>query len=166
MPRTASASKSSSSSSGTSDGAPSGGGSGRGAGSEGGGNQAQNVPAIIPFALTPGQANTAVPIDYTSKRGIKLFNSDMMKPPDNLDGESKKINLKLAERAKQSGWMETGANVTMVEDIDGIRGNLIIEYGILTVEDINSSVQKLIGQKTCQAQNSVHIFHCLTNYMA
>ena len=54
---------------------------------------APNAPAVIPFALTPGQANAAVPIDYTSTTGIKLFNSAILKLPELFDGESTYVNL-------------------------------------------------------------------------
>ena len=85
-------------------------GGGGGAVPERGGapNPAHNVPAVIPFALITEQANTEVPIDYTSTTGIKLFNSAILKLPEIFDGEPKSINLfnnKLTERAKQSGWM-------------------------------------------------------------
>ena len=44
-------------------------------------NLAKNIPAVIPFELTPGQANAEVPIDYTSATGIKMFNSAILKLP-------------------------------------------------------------------------------------
>ena len=44
-------------------------------------NLEKNVPAVIPFELTPGQANAEVPIDYTSATGIKLFNIAIPKLP-------------------------------------------------------------------------------------
>ena len=52
----------------------------------GGFNPAPNITAAIPFALTRGQANTAVPIDYTSNTDIKLFNSAILKLPELFDG--------------------------------------------------------------------------------
>ena len=62
---------------------------------EGGGapNSAHNIPVVIPFALTPGQANEAVPIDYNPTTGNKLFNSDIPKLPELFDRYSKSINL-------------------------------------------------------------------------
>ena len=59
----------------------SGGGGGAVPSGEGAHNLANNVPAVIPFELTPGQANAEVPIDYTSATGIKLFNSAILKLP-------------------------------------------------------------------------------------
>ena len=91
-----------------------------------------------------------------------------MKLPDPFNGESKPINLfneKLAERVKQSGWMEAGANIIMIQDSGGTPRNLITEYGRLTVEDIEANMQNFIGQQTRQAQNSVQLFQCLTNSM-
>ena len=61
--------------------------------------------------------------------------------------------------------METGANIVMVSDSTGTPKKLITEYGRLTVDDIEANIQKIIGQQTCQSQNSVKLFHCLTNSM-
>ena len=50
-------------------------------------NPAHIYPAVIPFAPTPLQANTAVPIDYTSTMGgIKLFNSAILNLLELFDG--------------------------------------------------------------------------------
>ena len=43
--------------------------------------------------------------------------------------------------------MGTGANITMIEDADVIHRNIITEYGKITVEDIDASVQEFIGQQ-------------------
>ena len=72
---------------------PSGGGGGTVPAGEARFNLAPNVPAAIQFALTPGQANVSVPIDYTSTTGIKLSNSAIIKTPEIFDIESKSINL-------------------------------------------------------------------------
>ena len=61
--------------------------------------------------------------------------------------------------------MEKEANITMIEDANGIHRNLINECLTLTIEDIDASVQDFIGKETQQAQNSFQIFHCLTNSM-
>ena len=76
-----------------------------------------------------------------------------MKLPELFDGESKYINLfdeKLAERAKQSGWMEAGANIIMIQDSGGTPKKMIAEYGSLTVEDIEANMQNFIDQHTRQ----------------
>ena len=113
-------------------------------------NPKPNVPAAILFALTLGQANTAVPIKYTSTTDIDLFNSAILKLPELFDGESESVNLfneKLSERYKQSVWMETGSSIIMIADSAGTPRNLITEYGRLNMEDINTNIQKLIGQQ-------------------
>ena len=115
---------------------------------------APNAPAVIPFALTPVQANVVVPIDYISTTGIKLFNSAILKILELFDRESKSVNLfnkKLAERSKQSGYMETGANIIMIADSTGTPRKKITEYGRLTVEDIEANIQKFTRQQTRQA---------------
>ena len=128
-------------------------------------NPALNFPAYIPFDQTPGQANSAFPIDYTSTTGIKLFNSAILKLPEIFNRESKSINLfnyNLADRAKYLGQMETGANFIMISDSTGTPRKLKTEYGRLTVEDIETNIQHFIGKQTRQAQNSVQFFQCLT----
>ena len=71
----------------------------------------------------------------------------------------------MAERAKQSGWTETGANIITIPNSSGTPRNLITEYERLTVEYIEKNIQQFIGQQTRQAQNSVQLFHCLTKSM-
>ena len=105
----------------------------------GGVNPDPNIPALMPFDITPRQANVTVPINYTSTIGIRLFNSAILKLLEIFDGKSKSINIfneKLAERERKSGWMEAGANIIMMPDYTGTPRNLIIEYGRLTVETI------------------------------
>ena len=141
-----------------------------GAVTEGGGspNPAQNFPAVIPFALPPGQANAAFPINYTSTTGIKMFNSAILKLPELISGESKSVNLfneKLAERAKQLVWMETGANIIMISDSTGTPRNLITEYDRLIVDDIEANTQNFLWKQICQSQNSLQLLHCLKNSM-
>ena len=61
--------------------------------------------------------------------------------------------------------METGANIIMIVDSNKTQRNLITEYGRLIEEDIKANIQKSIGLQTRQSQNSVQLFHCLTNSM-
>ena len=66
---------------------PSGGGGGTIAEGGGGVNKAPIITAAIPFALTPEQANAAVPINYTSTTETKFFNSAILKLPELFDAE-------------------------------------------------------------------------------
>ena len=75
------------------------------------------------------------------------------------------FNEKLAERAKQSGWMEAGANITMIPESTGTPRKLITEYGRLTIENIEANMQNFIGQQTLQSQKQVQLFHFLAKYM-
>ena len=97
-------------------------------------NPAPNIPVVIQFSLTPRQSNTAIPINYKSTTGINLFNNAILKLPDLFSGESKSINLlnwKFSERAKQSRWMEAGANIKTIPNSTGTPRNLITIYGRL-----------------------------------
>ena len=85
-----------------------------------------------------------------------------MKFPELFYRESKSVNLfnkKLAERAEQSVWMETGAKIIIIANSTRTPRNLITEYGILTVDDIEANIQNFIGKQTRQAQNSFQLFH-------
>ena len=89
--------------------------------------------------------------------------------PEIFDGEYKSINLfnnNMSERVKISGWIDTGENIIMIEDANETCINLVTGYGIITMEYIGAIVKYFIGQQTHQSQNSVQIFHCLTNSMA
>ena len=73
------------------------------------------------------------------------------------------FNKKLAERVKQSGWMEAGANIIMIPESTVTPRHLITEYGRLTIENIEAKIQNFIGKQTRQSQKSVQLFHYLTN---
>ena len=47
----------------------------------------------------------------------------------------------------------------MIADSNGTPRNLITEYGRLTVEDIETNIQKFIGQQKLQAQKYIQLFH-------
>ena len=53
----------------------------------------------------------------------------------------------------------------MIPDSTETPKNLINEYGRLTVEYIEANIQNFIIHRSCKAQNSVQLFHCLTNSM-
>ena len=61
--------------------------------------------------------------------------------------------------------MEAGEYIIMIPNSTGTPRSLITEYGRLTVENIEANVQHFIGNSSHQAQNSVQLFHFLTNSM-
>ena len=84
-----------------------------------------------PFELAPGQVNASVFVDYTLITGIKLFKLATAKTPETFGGDYKWINLfndKLLEKAKKSGWKNTGSNIAMIDDTNRNPMNIISEY--------------------------------------
>ena len=56
-------------------------------------------------------------------------------------------------------------NVIMIPNSTGTPRKLITEYGRITLEEIEANIQYFIVQLTRKSQNSVQLFHCLTNSM-
>ena len=56
-----------------------------------------------------------------------------------------------------------GANLVMMKDTDGNPTNIIYKYYILTVEDIRTHAMAYIYHKTRKAQNSIHMYHFISN---
>ena len=63
------------------------------------------------------------------------------------------FNEKLSDRAKQSGWMKAGADIMMITYYTGTPINLITEYGILKMENIEENIKNFIGQRSFKSQN-------------
>ena len=59
--------------------------------------------------------------------------------------------------------MDTGYNIVMIDDTNRNPRKLIVEYRRLNREDINNHFMTNIGQKTRQDQNSVLMYHLISN---
>ena len=58
-----------------------------------------------------------------------------------------------------------GAGEWVIPIYDRNQGNLISEYGRLTVEKIKVRVQSFISQKSTQSQKSVQMYHCISKLL-
>eukprot|EP00957_Ditylum_brightwellii_P173584 13216124-Ditylum_brightwellii.AAC.1 len=63
----------------------------------------------------------------------------------------------------KSGWDLAGGNIISIPDSNGQNCNLISEYGRLTTKEITTYLKTFVFCHTRQAQNSVHLYHCLKN---
>ena len=67
--------------------------------------------------------------------------------------------------SKKSSWMESGSNIVMIQDIDGNQMIIIFKYGRLNVDNIKYHNQALIGQTYRKYQNSIRIYHWISNQL-
>ena len=127
--------------------------------------QAPVVPAQGPsFSLTPGQANVAQFIDYTTATGIKLWQESTAALPNKFSAEGHDANQfceALLERAEKSGWNRAPSDIiTITVNNQGI--NLLTEYGRITTDDITANATYM-GMQNRLAQNDAQMYHCIKN---
>ena len=111
----------------------SGGGSGGGGAGGGGGNPPPpppaNVPANVPFALSPAQAVATAYIDYSSRTGMMLFNQATAPLSIEFDVEEGGVQTfidLLRDRADMAGWSHGQDPITMVNGVD-----LLAQFGTI-----------------------------------
>lgn len=118
------------------------------------------------FALTPGRANPAQPINYTTTVGSKIYEQATEALPFKFNAEAKEVNAfreKLMERAEKQGWNIAGADVLTIPDTNGTNFNIINEYGRLSFEEIRNHVSTYAAAESRQAQNNNQMYHCIMN---
>jgi len=128
------------------------------------GQNAQAAPA--PFALTPGRANPADALDYTTRTGQAVFKDATESLPHKFDVESASINQfceDLRDRAIKAGWGEGAADILSIPDTDGVNRQLITNYGQLTSQNITDHVQTYIAAQDRRSQNAVQMYHLRSN---
>ena len=79
--------------------------------------------ALLPFALTPAQANAGDIIDYITSAGLKLYNSATAPLPLLFDCKSKNVAIfceKVVDRAHESGWATGSGDIINIPDANGI----------------------------------------------
>jgi len=121
------------------------------------------------FALTPGQANPANPIDYTTSSGIKVWIESTAPLTFKFSALGKEVNTfceQLMRRAVKQGWNLAPANIIDIPDGDAENRNVINEYGRLTNENIRTHVTTYIATNTRQSQNNVQMFECVMNSLS
>jgi hypothetical protein len=140
----------------------------------GGGNNGPEGPESVPaagsniFALTPASVQSGNIINYSSSQGIKLYHAAVaaLKTMYALEsGNVNQANEALMQRASESAWDATGADILNIPDRNGTRRNVISEYGLLSAHNIRDHVSTYHTRQTCQAQNGVQTGQCLLNSM-
>jgi hypothetical protein len=105
-------------------------------------------------------------INYSSSQGIKLYHVTVaaLKTMYTLEsGNVNQANEALIQRASESVWDATGANILNIPDSNGTHRNLISEYGMLIAQNIRDHASTYHTWQTRQAQNGVQMGKCLLN---
>jgi hypothetical protein len=69
------------------------------------------------------------------------------------------------QRASESAWDATGADILNIPDSNGTRCNAISEYGLLSAQNIRDHASTYHTRQTRQAQNGIQMGQCLINSM-
>lgn len=67
------------------------------------------------------------------------------------------------DRAKQSGWTDGTGDIVMIPDAQGVKRNIITEFGRLSTAEIRAHSQGYVISETRKAQNSMQMYLCLSN---
>jgi hypothetical protein len=118
------------------------------------------------YALTPGQVDPTIPLDYSTSSRIKIWNEASAPLPFKFNVKGKDVNTfceALSERANKSGWNLAGADIIMTYDSSTpvIQRNIITEYGRLTIAKIAAVVEGWITDESRHAQNNMQMFTCI-----
>jgi hypothetical protein len=65
----------------------------------------------------------------------------------------------------ESAWDATGADILNIPDSNGTRHSVILEYGLLSAQNIQDHTSTYHTLQTRQAQNDVQTGQCLLNSM-
>jgi hypothetical protein len=143
-------------------------------GGSGGGNDGPEAPEAVPaagssiFGLTPASVHSGNIINYSSSQVIKLYHAAVaaLKTMYTLEsGNVNQANEAIMQRALESAWDATGADILNIPDRNGNRRNMISEYGLLSAQNIQYHAIPYHTRQTRQAQNGVQMGQCLLNSM-
>ena len=116
------------------------------------------APAAV-FALTPGLANPGQPWDYTTSEGPKIDTHALAKLSETLfDGGIKDLKVLLVatgQRGEAYGWNE----LFTVSDqaVPPVNKNLLVQYGVLTNENVRAHGTAINGAANHLEQMSVQV---------
>ena len=117
------------------------------------------VPPPIVFALTPGLMNPNQPWNYASSEGLKLFthaSSKLLDVPFNGGvKELKTLLVAAGHRGEVYGW----SRILMVSNQapTPVNKNLLVQYGILTLDDVCASAGVYLALQERPAQMSIQV---------
>jgi hypothetical protein len=78
-------------------------------------------------------------------------------------GNVNQANEALMQRSSESAWDAMGANILNIPDSNGTRRNFILEYGLLSAQNIRDHASTYHTLQTRQAQSRVHMGQCMLN---
>jgi hypothetical protein len=116
-----------------------------GGGGGGGGNDGPEAPEAVPaagsniFGLTPASVKSGKIINDSSSQVIKLYHAAVaaLKTMYTLEsGNGNQANEALMQRASESTWDATGADILNITDSNGTCFNVISENGLLSAQNI------------------------------
>ena len=152
------------------DGGGGGNGGGGGDGPDGPGGDGEPIPnpqpPAINFSLTPGRANLGI-LDYTTKAGYYHWTGATAKLEEELydcssDGFYQFIKS-LKKRANSYGWSQPGG-ITWVNPQNANQpSDLMVDYGVFTLEGITNHELTYIATPTRAAQDDQMLFKCIMN---
>ena len=122
------------------------------------------VPVPVPFATVPGNAMVNL-LNLTKPEDLKFFYKAITPLPTkfNLTSDDLRAFLeRVQDRARMYNWV---ASVLTIPDSSGILRNLVVNYGLLTINDcVAHATQQLApGQEARSAQDSDMLYQFLTD---
>ena len=82
-------------------------------------------------------------------------------PWDHTHGNTLVISSMLEMRAEKSGWTSGAGNIMFIEDNKGTPRDLLTEYGLLTINNIDTHFTTYKQKAGHQLQNSAQLTECL-----
>lgn len=121
-------------------------------------------PAVI-FSLHPGNHDASNALDYSTKHGLGIYLAGTAAlsgvPWDHTLGNTLGLSNRLSMRAAKSGWATPGGNILTIPDDAGTNRQLIKEYGLLSIANIEAQFAIHKGHTGRQLQNSAQLCECL-----
>jgi hypothetical protein len=118
-----------------------------------------NNPTVIKFARTPALVQDTL-LDYSTPEGMAIYKGATEKLLHPFDGDPAKLRMfleALRQRSDAFGWTA----ILSVPDQDGIKRNLLHEYGRVTMTDVKNHALTYTHLDNRMSQNSVQLFTCL-----
>jgi len=95
-------------------------------------------------------------LDYTTATGSKIFKQASAPLDFKFDCEESSVHTfieTLRDRAASSGWDSANADIMTVNNI-----NLLVSYGVVTLQQLQTHASNYINQPTRRAQNSYQMY--------
>ena len=122
----------------------------------------------VKFARNPGMANRSKLLDFNKSSTMKYYEkATKVLLPELFDCESDRLYafLKaLKRRAKEFGWTEQDAILSVPYDIDypyEDQINMVTDYGVISIHQIRDHEEMYIDSETRKAQDNDILFNCL-----